>query len=149
MVGGRRLQPPLFSLVELGVDQGLDRIDGRGFVLAVGLDDDAGAPAGSEEEDAEDRLAVDFLVALLNLDVRAEARCHVDQLRRRPRMETEFVLDLESALDQHDTPAREGCAPRRAALLRFTSRRVTDSPHSVLSPGGRRPRGWLSSPSRS
>src|SRR5207248_1586578 len=43
----------------------------------------------------EDRLGVDVLVALADLDVRLETRRDVHELRRRACMEAELVLDLD------------------------------------------------------
>src|SRR4051794_20593953 len=117
-----------FRFVELGVDELLDRRDGVGLVGTVGLDGDERAAAGGEEEDAEDRLAVDLLVALADLDVRAEARRHVDELRRRARMKAKLVLDLEFALDQPLTPARRSPAAER----RSEATRIAFAPFSLI-----------------
>src|SRR5207248_2038348 len=85
----------LFGLVELPVDQLLDRLDRGGLVLAVGADGDDRSFSSGQEENAEDRLGVDVLVALADLDVRLETRRDVHELRRRACMEAELVLDLD------------------------------------------------------
>src|SRR5207248_4309876 len=99
-----------------------------GLVGAVRLHGDDGAAPGREEEDAEDRLAVDFLVALADLDVRREAGCDVNQLRRRARMKAKLVLDLEVSLDQPLTPARRSPAAEWSA----EATRVACAPFSLV-----------------
>src|SRR5204863_2946934 len=84
---------------ELRLDQLLDGFDRLGLVLPVGADGDDRAFAGGEQEDAQDGLAVDFLVALLNLDRRLEARRGVHHLRGGAGVQAELVLDLDLSGD--------------------------------------------------
>src|SRR5205814_837494 len=92
----------LLRFVELVLDQLLDGVERFTLVRTVRLDEDRGAAAGGKEQDAEDRLPVDLLVALADLDIRLEARRGVHELRGGACMESELVLDLERTLRHLD-----------------------------------------------
>src|SRR5438105_13939001 len=87
----------LLRFVEFRFDQLLDGSNGFLLVRTIGLDRDDGAAAGGKKENAEDRLAVDFLVAFPNLDVGCEPRRGVHQLVRLARMESVFFSTPEIA----------------------------------------------------
>src|SRR5213075_2390305 len=72
-------------------------------------------------EDAEDRFAVDLLLAFADLDVALEARGGVHQLRGGASVESEFVLDLDVALI-HDRAPAAGLERGRLARTRRPSR---------------------------
>src|SRR5262249_15900534 len=63
-----------------------------------------------EQKDSEDRLAVDFLVPLADLDRRLEARRGVHELGRRARVQAELVLDLDFFGDHCVVTARRSDA---------------------------------------
>src|SRR5438046_2457659 len=82
----------LLPFIELGVDEGLDGVEGAGLVL---------------------------LVALADLDVALEAGRHVDELRRRARMKSQLVLDLEGTLRQDEAPTTLRSADSRSEATRM------------------------------
>src|SRR5438270_121114 len=115
----------LLRFVELRLDQLLDGVERVALVRAVRFDEDAGAAPGGEQQDAEDRLAVDLLVAFPDLDVRLEPRGSVHELRGSARVKSQFVLDLEGAL-------RQRTAPLAVAASRSDATRIAFDPFSVI-----------------
>ena len=77
------------------------------------------AAAGGEQEDAEDRLAVDFFVALADLDVALESRRGVDELRGGAGVQAELVLDLDVALDHDARPPSSAASSSEATRIAF------------------------------
>src|SRR5947209_8013452 len=115
----------LLRFVELRLDQLLDGVERVALVRAVRFDEDAGAAPGGEQQDAEDRLAVDLLVAFPDLDVRLEPRRGVHELRGSARVKSQFVLDLEGTL-------RQRTAPLAVAARRSEATRIAFEPFSVI-----------------
>src|SRR5712692_6112713 len=93
-----------FYFVEFGLDELLDGLDRFFLVFTVGGHADDGAFSGGQEQDAEDALAVDFLVAFADFDVGFESRRAMDQLCGGARVQTELVLDLDVPRDQTPAP---------------------------------------------
>src|SRR3954453_5658883 len=113
-----------FYFIEFRVDERLDGVDRRGFVLAIRFDGDSRAAPGGEQEDAEDRLAIDLFVAFADLDVGTKSRGGVDELRGGACVQAELVFDLDVALD-HD-------AARRSAVSSSEATRIAFDPFSLI-----------------
>src|SRR5712692_6046734 len=118
-----------FYFVEFGLDELLDGLDRFFLVFTVGGHADDGAFSGGQEQDAEDALAVDFLVAFADFDVGFESRRAMDQLCGGARVQTELVLDLDVARDQcpltlpFGPPSPRSCGARvlaRSIILRVS-----------------------------
>src|ERR1051326_9159980 len=115
----------LLRFVELRLDELLDRVERVALVRTVGFHEDRRAAAGGEQQNAEDRLPVDLLVAFPDLDVRLEARRGMHELRGSACVEAQLVLDLEGTFGQRP-------APLAVAASRSDATRIAFDPFSVI-----------------
>src|SRR5205823_788102 len=89
-----------FYFVEFGVDELLDRVDSLFLVFSVRGHRDHSPPARRQQQNAEDALAVDFLVALADFDVRFVTGRAVNEFCGGACVQAQLVLDLNVARDQ-------------------------------------------------
>src|SRR5713226_9583217 len=95
-----------FYFVEFRIDQLLDRVHGLFLVFTVGSHSDDGAPAGGQQQNAQDALAVDLLVAFADFDVRFVPRRAVNEFCGGACVQAQLVLDLDVARDQPAAPIK-------------------------------------------
>src|SRR5262249_51805662 len=89
----------LLFLVEAAGDEVLDGGEGVLLVVARHGEGDPRALGGGEQEDAEDRFAVDLLAVLANLDLGPEPAGGLDELGRGTGVQPEAVANRELPLD--------------------------------------------------
>src|SRR5471032_3014839 len=87
------------ALVELVVEERLERVDGGHFVDAVGLELDGRAEARGEHHHAHDAFRVDAPPVARDPHARLELRCHLRELGGGARVQAQLVGDLDGALD--------------------------------------------------